>query len=107
MTATKHMINDRMNRWLFINETIGIGEVIRSTAPYKHERTAQMCYKELTSTGVIIIRGEHAVVITCYIATIEQAKTFYPNGKLPLALEGRVRTNNKRGYGRKQEVWKI
>lgn len=105
MTATNHMKNDRMNRWLFINETIGVGEVIRSTAPYIHERTKQLCHKELTSTGVIIIKGENALVITCYIATIEQAKSFYPNGRMPLALEGRVRTNTKRGYGKMQEVW--
>jgi hypothetical protein len=104
MTATKHMKNDRMSRWLFINETIGVGEVIRSTAPYLHERTKQLCYKELTSTGVIIIKGENALVITCYIATIEQVKAFYPNGRVPLALEGRVRTNIKRGYKEMQEV---
>ena len=104
MTATIHMKNDRMNRWLFINETIGVGEVIRSSAPYLHNRTKQMCYKELTSTGVIIIRGVNAVVVTCYIATIEQAKAFYPNGRMPLALEGKVRMNTKKGYGRMQEV---
>lgn len=101
MIPTKHMAEERLNRWAYINATIGVGEVVARSAIYLQNRTKRETHKELTSTGCILIRGDGDEVITCYIATEQQAKEFYADGQLPLLMEAVVRRNKKMGY-----IWK-
>lgn len=101
LKATYHSGVERQDRIMKIATTIGFGEVYKQ----KHEPTAKTM-KNLTDTGVVIITPENDTkkVITMYVATLAQAKTFFPDGKMPNWFYKIIQRNVKNGridYARK------
>lgn len=91
ITMTNHVLNDRMERMLYIAEHIGWGEVIAEVAV---EDGRRWC---LTSTGVILIKPIHEeVLITAYVASIPQIKFFYTQlgyARVPTFMENKIHKN--------------
>ena len=95
---TSHARNDRRARLEYIVDTVGIGKVMCESC-YEDRRANYSHYsKQLTSTGVIILRSANNDVITAYIATFGQAlevwqRAFGSNKKMLPALNAKVRAN--------------
>ena len=95
---TSHARNDRMARLEYIVDTVGIGKVMCESC-YEDRRANYSNYsKQLTSTGVIILRSANNDVITAYIATFGQAlevwqRAFGSSKKMLPALSAKVRAN--------------
>jgi hypothetical protein len=93
---SKHLIEDRMDRYVTIATKVGIGEV-----QYTVESNGQYGFVkiELTSTGVIIVRSVvDDMVITLYCATVATIKRYFGFERMPLPLYNAVRSNERRGY---------
>lgn len=93
-----HVIVDRETRIRMIENSIGWGtEVI--TAPDKKERDATAT---LTSTGVIIIKSMDGMIITAWVASVQQAVSVWirakGNNRLPAWLWNVVNYNNNTEY---------
>lgn len=93
---SKHAMTDRLDRITFIATMIGIGEVRaeRSTV----SRSGGQCVMQLTSTGVIVVKGkDNGTIVTMYLATISVAKTFFPNFPIPKDLFRIIDKNQRNG----------
>ena len=95
---SRHMVEDRADRYATIATKVGFGEVLY-TSTYSdregrwHNRTVQ-----LTSTGVCIVRAEDNTIVTMYCATIAIVKSYFRIEKLPRELFAAIRLNEKKGY---------
>ena len=95
---SRHMIEDRTDRYITIATKVGFGTVLytktydEQQAQY-HNRTI-----ELTSTGVCIVRGQDKAIITLYCATLAVIKSIFQLQKLPAQLFAAVSTNQRKGY---------
>lgn len=73
MILTKHVMNDRMERIVYIAQNVGWGETIISYIDTN--RKVRVC---LTSTGVIFIKNVDVDrLITAYVANIDEVKWIY------------------------------
>ena len=98
MTKTifsEHMTKDRVDRYVFIATKIGFGEVVHTA---KTKTTKGEGKVEITSTGVIIVRGYNNIVITMYVATVAQIKMYYKNGVAPRDVILAAKRNEKKNY---------
>ena len=95
---SKHMIEDRMERYAVIATKVGFGEVIFSTIREPEGRVTERRLLQMTSTGVCIVRSMEDVVITMFCATISITKCYFPNQELSPALVRTIRFNERKGY---------
>lgn len=93
VTFSKHMVNDRTDRYVFIATKLGFGDVIFTTSTNTSEGAGTV---NITSTGVIIVKGYKNTIITLYIATLSQIKQYYGRTMIPMELLKQVRRNEKR-----------
>ena len=95
---SRHMVEDRTDRYVTIATKVGFGEVLY-TSTYSdregrwHNRTVQ-----LTSTGVCIVRAEDNTIVTMYCATLAIVKSYFHIEKLPKDLFTAIRLNERKGY---------
>lgn len=97
MTLSKHLINDRMERAAFILANIGLGKTIKEHY-CEADQTQKACWRTLTDTGVIIVYDKKKKkVVTMYIASMKQAKAFFPENAyiLPKNLYSVIKKNQK------------
>lgn len=92
---SKHMLQDRTDRYVFIATQLGFGEII-FTKP--HQTSAGAGTFNITSTGVIMIMGYNNTVITMYIGSAEQIRAAYGNNQMPRELVHQIRRNEKRNF---------
>lgn len=92
---SKHLINDRLDRYLFIATRLGFGEVIFSKPHQTSEGAGKL---SITSTGVILITGYSNTLITLYIATVGQIKQYYGDNAIPQTLLRQAYQNTKRNF---------
>ena len=93
---TNHLIDDRMDRVVFIATTIGFGEVVEEF--YVNDNHGQH-YECVTSTGVIIVKGlDRKTVVTMYVAHHNQVKRLYKDREIPRGLKVVVKRNEKKGW---------
>ena len=92
---SKHMTDDRADRYVTIATKVGFGEVM-----YTVQRDGQygLVTMELTSTGVVIVKGADNRIITMYCATVATVKCYFELARMPMGLYNSVRSNEKRGY---------
>ena len=88
---SRHLMNDRVDRYLFIATRLGFGDVIHSV---KHEEDTI----SITTTGVILVTGRKGTLVTLYIATLAQIMQHYGEQEIPQALLRQVRYNEKRNF---------
>lgn len=73
MILTNHIINDRMERIVYIAKKVGWGETIVTYTDTT--RQVKIC---LTSTGVILIKNASIDrLVTAYVANIDDVKWIY------------------------------
>ena len=104
--VTIHFKNERADRATYISQTVGFGEIIHSIEGY-NQNVFQI--KEITETGVIIVRDGHKRIITMYIAKPEQVLTYYRMnnlGRVPQWLAAKVKKNWQKGYTQNQPNFK-
>lgn len=90
--VTKHFVNDRIERATYISKTVGFGDVVFTDLP-----TANNTYKEVTKTGVIVVRGDDRVIVTMFIATPSQIVSVYASkgARVPQWLYQKAKKNSK------------
>ena len=92
---SKHASEERLERFCYLMETLGIGEeVCVSNARTDARKTV------LTSTGIVLVLAEDGCVITAYIATMKEAVFIWhhserSSSKMPTWLYNRVLNNKK------------
>lgn len=92
---SKHMTKDRVDRYVVIATKVGFGE----TLYVKQERNKYGLTKvELTSTGVLIVRGMDETIITMFCATISIAKKHFEVERFSKHLYNSLRLNERKGY---------
>lgn len=95
---SKHMIKDRVDRYMTIATKVGIGEVLY-TEQQPHQDTNSIVELNLTSTGVCIIKDiQTQMIVTMYCITLAKIKQNFHLDKLPTNLYNIVMKNQKRGY---------
>lgn len=92
---SKHMLQDRIDRYVFIATQLGFGEIIFSKP---HQTSAGAGTFNITSTGVIMIKGYHNTIITMYIGSAEQIRAAYGDNQMPRELIHQIRRNEKRNF---------
>ena len=92
---SKHMTEDRIDRYVLIATKVGFGEVVHSATCCNQHGRGRM---ELTSTGVVMVKGEDETLITMYCATIQTVKRYFGLKTISRELYNIIRTNEKRGY---------
>lgn len=72
ITMTKHVVNDRMERMMYIAQNIGWGEIL---VEVQSSNDTRMC---LTSTGVVLIKPLYEErLVTAYVANINDVTWLY------------------------------
>lgn len=76
-----HISEERLDRAVFIQTTIGIGEIVKEKRRVdEYGRVSWQCF---TNTGVILVLSEDKqMLITLYIATQPKVSSIY-DGKCP------------------------
>ena len=93
---TKHLLEDRADRVVFIATTIGFGEILEE---FYIEDNHGKHFAYVTSTGVIIIKGlDKKTVVTMYIGRMGQIKKLYGERDIPSGLKVVVKRNEKKKY---------
>lgn len=73
MKMSKHVINDRMDRLLYIAQYVGWGETLLEV--YSEENNHRYC---LTTTGVIIVKAPvDEFMVTAFVGNIEKVAKLY------------------------------
>jgi hypothetical protein len=93
---TEHFKNERLDRYVYIVTTVGIGEPVTTKKIFDDE--GRWAYHTITTTGVIIIRNPCDELVTMFIANKAQAKRLFDNDKMPMVLEGVVNRNASKRY---------
>lgn len=90
---TYHISEERINRAVFIMETVGLGEVIKEEKCIDEQgRTSWQCF---TNTGVILVLSEDKkMLITLYIATQPKVSAMF-KGNCPSWVMKLVRKNRE------------
>ena len=93
-----HVIVDRESRINHIENSVGWGTIVAETPDPAHEGTI----KALTSTGVVIVKGEDDFIITAWIGNVNQTVWIWKHAKgdkpLPRWLWNVVNYNNNTPY---------
>ena len=93
---TKHLIEDRADRVVFIATTVGFGDIVEE---FYMEDNHGKHFECVTSTGVIIVKGlDKKTVITMYVAHHNQIKRLYKERKIPRNLQAVIKRNEKKGW---------
>lgn len=92
MKMTRHAIVDRIDRLMYIAQTIGFGEIIAEDL----HNGGREC---LTDSGVILVKAVNEErLITAWIADLERASAIYRGagkGNLPRAVVNKIKNNSK------------
>ena len=101
MTKTKfskHALNDREDRIVWIATEIGFGQIVDTIQIYDADRSYRRV--ELTETGVAIIKAvDEEFVITMYLPTQRQLIKWYGNKNLvPIHLLNVAKRHEKKGW---------
>jgi len=97
---TTHAKRDRMARLEYIIDTVGVGKVMCEATFHDAREGYDDTVRQLTSTGVIIIKSSRNQVVTAYIATHDQAldvwqKAFGRHKKMLPALSKKITSNTE------------
>lgn len=93
---TKHLIEDRADRVVFIATTVGFGDIVEE---FYVEDNHGKHFECVTSTGVIIVKGlDKKTVVTMYVAHHNQIKRLYKERKIPRNLQAVIKRNEKKGW---------
>lgn len=88
-----HISEDRIDRAMYIMETVGIGEIIKEVRQV--DEKGRVSWQCLTNTGVILVMSEDKqICITLYIATQPKVSAMY-QGKTPSWVFNKVRKNRQ------------
>lgn len=93
LTMTKHVLHDRVERLLYIAQTIGFGEPVIE-GEYRNKGTRQC----LTTTGILIVKMPYEEkLVTAYIPNLEQAAMVYKSvgQTIPNWMVQKVKKNQK------------
>lgn len=95
---SKHALNDREDRIIWIATEVGFGEIIDTLIIGDEQRGRRRAC--LTSTGVVIIKAEDKeLVITMFCPTVNQVVGWYGNKNIvPIRLLNVCKQNEKRGW---------
>lgn len=95
---SRHALEDREERIVWIATEIGFGEVIDTIQIYDVDRSYRRV--ELTATGVAIIKAlDEDFVITMYLPTQRQLIKWYGDKNLvPIRLLNIAKRNEKKGW---------
>lgn len=95
---SKHALNDRENRIIWIATEVGFGEIIDTLIIEDEQRGRRRAC--LTSTGVVVIKAENKeLVITMFCPTVSQVVGWYGNKNIvPIRLLNVCKQNEKRGW---------
>jgi hypothetical protein len=93
MKMTRHAIVDRIDRLMYIAQTIGFGEIIAEEI----HNGGREC---LTDSGVILVKAiDEERLITAWIADLDRALAIYRGaGKgntLPRTIANKIKNNSK------------
>lgn len=86
--GTKHAVVDREERLVRIATTIGFGEIVA-------ERESNEKIKSITNTGVIWVHTKQRVLVTAYVANVNDAY-FVFDGRPPQNILNTVKKNSKK-----------
>ena len=90
---TNHFKEDRLDRALYIAQTIGFGEVVKECY-----RADTKTFQQITDTGVMIARSDiDRAIVTVYVATMNQVRAVYGEDRVPSWLVAKVKKNNSKG----------
>jgi hypothetical protein len=88
-----HISEDRIDRAMYIMETVGIGEIIKEVRQI--DEKGRVSWQCLTNTGVILVMSEDKkICVTLYIATQPKVSAMY-QGKTPSWVFNKVRKNRQ------------
>jgi len=94
---TSHAHYDRQARLEYIIDTIGVGKVAVSS--FEIDSQNRPVNYELTTTGVIIVKNKDNMVVTAFIAEMNQAikiwRNVHGNKKMPTPLYTKIQQNEK------------
>lgn len=93
--VSAHVVYDRMDRMMLIAKYIGWGEIVLEV---RNPERNNNCINCLTSTGVLIVKGENGTLVTAYPASLSQVKALYGMynyDRIPEYLFNRVMKNQK------------
>lgn len=95
---SKHALEEREDRIVWIATEVGFGQVVDTIQIYDVERSYRRV--ELTETGVAIIKAiDEDMVITMYLPTQHQLIGWYGDKNLiPIRLLNVAKRNEKRGW---------
>lgn len=89
-----HLINDRMERYVFIATEIGFGEIVA-----EHYNPACDRWSLLSDTGItFIVDGNKETCITLYIVDSFEELTFICGGNVPKKVKNAFKKNQKFFY---------
>ena len=94
-TFSKHMIEDRVDRYVTIATKVGFGEVMYTSTYSDRDGRWKNRTIELTSTGVCFVRADNGTIVTMYCATLTKVKTCFKIDRLPRELFNVIRQNEK------------
>ena len=92
---SKHLIEEREERYLRIATTIGFGTVVCSKATTLSNGRQGII--EFSSTGVVFVRGVDKTLVTLYVTTIAMARK-YLHDSIPIKLMQVIKRNQQKGY---------
>ena len=95
---TRHALEDREDRIVWIATEVGFGQVVDTIQIYDVERGYRRV--ELYETGVAIIKAvDEEIVITMYLPTQRQLAAWYSGSRfVPVRLLNVAKRNEKRGW---------
>jgi hypothetical protein len=95
---SKHMVEDRADRYVTIATKVGFGEVLYTSTHSDRNGSWKNRTVELTSTGVCIVRAEDKTIVTMYCVTLALAKSYFKLDRMPKELFAAIRLNERKGY---------
>ena len=101
--VTKHFMKERAGRYAFIATTVGIGKPVH-TIERINSNSGELCYVQVTDTGVVMVKSKDNAIITLYLANITEIQTYFVNG-VPCVIEAIVKRNMKKGYVKMQNTF--
>ena len=96
---SRHFMQDRADRYIFIAQTVGFGEVVHT---HQVHTTKGSGYVEITTSGLVIVRGDDETVITMYLASFAEIKRYYEEKRVHREVELAAKRNERKGYIEKQ-----
>lgn len=95
---SKHMREDRVDRYVAIATKVGFGEVFMSSTYSDKDGRWTDRTVELTTTGVCIVKTKDGTILTMYCGTLTHIKTSFKLDRLPHNLYSAITRNERHGY---------